>query len=193
MFDILQEIYVFFSSSTKRYNLFRQKVKDLDIEGALALRNLSMTRWIARADSIKSVWRGFEGVVGALEELTESEDPKTKLKAHALLKRVKSFEFILMLMFMKNVMVKTNILTQEIQGIKINILDTLEAAQATIATLKHMRNNSDALDKEIEAAVVFSEKFGIDVQAEFQKHHRPRRPPIRVDERAENTAMLNVN
>ncbi|CAM1298252.1 Uncharacterised protein g2079 [Pycnogonum litorale] len=96
-------------------------------------------------------------------------------------------------MFMKNVMVKTKILTQEIQSIKINILDTLEAAQATIATLKHMRNDSDALDKEIEAAVVFSEKFGIDVQAEFQKHHRPRRPPIRVDERAENTAMLNVN
>ncbi len=59
-----------------------------------------------------------------------------------------------MLMFMKNGMVKTNILTQEIQNIKINILDTLEAVQATITTLQHMRNDSNGLDQEIQAALV---------------------------------------
>ena len=46
-------------------------------------------------------------------------------------------------MFMKNVMVKTKILTQEIQSVQINIIDTLEAAQATIATLQHMRDDSN--------------------------------------------------
>ena len=81
MFDILQEMYVFFSSSPKRYSLFRLKVKELDIDGALALRNLSMRRWIARADSVRAVWRSFEGVIAALEALDESEDARTKMKA----------------------------------------------------------------------------------------------------------------
>eukprot|EP00794_Sanderia_malayensis_P016281 gene16281-17919_t len=143
------------------------------------------------ADSIKSLWRSFEGIIGAVEDLTESEDPKTKIKAHALLKRVHSFEFMLMLMFMKNVMVKMKILTHEIQSIKVNILDNLEAAQATVFTLKHMRDNSNTLNEEIQAAVVFSEKFGIDGQAEYQKHHIPRRQPNRPDERPENAALFN--
>ena len=193
MFDILQEIYVFFSSSTKRYNLFRLKVKELDINGALALRNLSMTRWIARADSIRAVWRSFEGVIAALEALDESEDAKTKVKAAGLLRRVKSFDFIVMLMFMKNVMVKTKILTQEIQSVQINIFDTLEAAQATIATLQHMRDDFNGLDKEIQAALVFGKKCGIDGKAQFHKHHRPRRIPARIDETPENAASIDFN
>ncbi len=193
MFDILQEIYVFFSSSTKRYNLFRLKVKELDIDGALALRNLSMTRWIARADSIRAVWRSFEGVIAALEALDESEDAKTKMKAAGLLKRVKKFDFVVMLMFMKNVMVKTKILTQEIQSVEINILVTLEAAQATIATLQHVRDDFNGLGQEILAALVFSEKCGIDGKAQFEKHHRPRRIPNRIEERPENAALLDFN
>lgn len=109
---------MFLSSSTNRYNLFRLKVKELDINRALALRNLSMTRWIARADSIRAVWRSFEGVIAALEALDESEGAKTKMKAAGLLKRVKKFDFVVMLMFMKNVMVKTKILTQELQSVE---------------------------------------------------------------------------
>jgi hypothetical protein len=34
---------------------FRQEVKDKDIEGALQLRNLSVTRWVARSESIVAV------------------------------------------------------------------------------------------------------------------------------------------
>ena len=56
MFDILQELFVFFTSSTKRYNVFREKVNESDVDGALELRNLSATRWSARADSIRAVW-----------------------------------------------------------------------------------------------------------------------------------------
>eukprot|EP00112_Aurelia_sp_Birch-Aquarium-sp1_P023237 Seg6841.1 transcript_id=Seg6841.1/GoldUCD/mRNA.D3Y31 product="hypothetical protein" protein_id=Seg6841.1/GoldUCD/D3Y31 len=193
MFDILEEIHVFLSSSTNRYNLFRLKVKELDINRALALRNLSMTRWIARADSIRAVWRSFEGVIAALEALDESEGAKTKMKAAGLLKRVKKIDFIVMLMFMKNVMVKTNILTQELLSVEINILDTLEAAQATIATLQHMRGDFNGLDQEIQAALVFSEKCGIDGKAQFEKHHQPQRIPNRIEERPENAAVLDFN
>jgi hypothetical protein len=42
MFDTLEMIYVFFTSSTKRYLVFRQEMEDKDIEGAVQLRNLSL-------------------------------------------------------------------------------------------------------------------------------------------------------
>jgi hypothetical protein len=37
-------------------------------------------------------------------------------------------------------MVKTKILTKQLQTVDINVVVTLEAAEATIATLRHLRN-----------------------------------------------------
>ena len=69
MFEILQELFVFFTSSPKRYSVFRDKVSKGDVENALDLTNLSATRWVARADSIRAVWSSYEEIVDALKEL----------------------------------------------------------------------------------------------------------------------------
>jgi hypothetical protein len=144
--------------------------------------------WSARADSIQAVWLSYDEIVESLEELKDSYDPKTK--ASNLLGRVKSFEFIMMLMFMRNVMMKTKILTKEVQSVDINIVDTLEAAQATIVTLRHLRDDETNFDNQIEAAVIFSAQYEIDVEDEYQRNHRPRRRPRRFDKRPETTANL---
>ena len=78
MFEILQELFVFFTSSTKRYIMFCDKVKENNSGGALELRNLSATHWSARADSIKVVWLSFDEIPQGLEELENSDDNKTK-------------------------------------------------------------------------------------------------------------------
>jgi hypothetical protein len=38
------------------------------------------------------------------------------------------------------------------------------------------------MNAEIQAAVVFAERLGVDVQSDFQRHHRHRKPPGRIDE-----------
>ena len=58
-----------FCVASSPYMAFQQAVKDKDIEGALALRNLWVTPWVARSDSITPVWaREGEGII-------RSEDP----------------------------------------------------------------------------------------------------------------------
>ena len=186
MFDTLEMIYVFLTSSTKRYMAFQQVLKDKDIEGALTLRNLSVTRWVARSDSITAVWASFEGIVSALEKEMESSDAKTKIKAKNLLGKVRSFEFIVALMFMRNVMSKTKILTKQVQAVDLNIVDALEALDATINTLKYLRMKEDDVNLQIDAAIAFSAQHGIDAQSEFAKHHRKRIAPRRIDDAPEN-------
>ena len=153
----------FFTSSPKRYNVFHEIVKKSDVEVALELQNLSATHWSACADYIQAVWLSYDEIVESLEELKDSDDPKTKTKASNLLGRVKLFEFIIMLMFMRNVMLKTKILTKEVQSVDINIVDTLEAA---IATLRHLHD-----DNQIEAAVIFSAQYEIDAEDKYQRNH----------------------
>ena len=94
---------------------------------------------------------------------------------------------------MRNIMVKTKILTKQLQTVEINIVDTLEAVKATIATLRHLRNDEDNLNKQIDAAIIFAGRLGIDAVEEYQRHHRPRRQPRRIDEQPETVARLDLN
>ena len=81
---------------------------------------------MARADSIRAVWSSYEEIVDALKELENVQDTKTKTKAKNLLARVCSFEFLVMVMFMRNVVAKTNILTKQLQTVDNNVVNTFD-------------------------------------------------------------------
>lgn len=95
MFVILQTLYTFFSSSTKRSAAL--ETEQNNIEGALKLRNLSQTRWIARSESIDSVWISFEMIISLLQKIIDKElhsDANTQDQVKALLKKMKRYDFI---------------------------------------------------------------------------------------------------
>jgi hypothetical protein len=192
LFDILQQLYVFITSSTKRFEIYRDKMKQSD-EDLLMVRNLSATRWVAREESIRAVWSSYAVILDVLEILSGPKyDTKTRAKATTLQEKIKSFEFMVMLMFMKNVMGKTKCLTKEVQSIEMNVIDTIESLKATITTLEHIRNKSDDLDNQIQAAKTVAEQHGIDPDAEYNRHHRQRKRPRRIDDQPETAANLSL-
>ena len=72
MYDLLEDLYVFFSTSCKRDTVLREHIKQ--VENALKLRNLSKTRWVYRSESIKAVWSSFEAIRTALAEVAEKDN-----------------------------------------------------------------------------------------------------------------------
>ena len=130
-------VFVFITSSTKRYDVYSDKLQQSNEEPiTLKLRNLSGTRWVAREESIRAVWSLYAILLEVLEVLTNSKyDTKTRVKAAGLRDKMKSFNFVVMLMFMKNVIGKTKCLTTEIRSINMNIIDTIDSFKATISTL----------------------------------------------------------
>jgi ABC-type transport system involved in cytochrome c biogenesis ATPase subunit len=56
-------------------------VKDKDIEGALQLRNLSVTRGLLAQSQL---WQRLDDIIAALDKEEESEDAKTRVKAKNL-------------------------------------------------------------------------------------------------------------
>jgi len=92
--DILENIYIFFSASTKRSSNLMEHMEK--IEGNLKLRNLSKTRWTAQAESIRAVWTSLEAIVDTLEYINNSNsfDSLTKTKAIGLKKKLKILIFL---------------------------------------------------------------------------------------------------
>ena len=63
---------MFFVSSTKRNSVIVENIAA--VENALQLRNLSKTRWTARAESVQAVWVSYEAIIKSLQSLKEKPD-----------------------------------------------------------------------------------------------------------------------
>ena len=104
MFDVIENLYVFFTSSTKRFALLQTELQS--VTNALQLRSLSKTRWSARAESVQAVWTSFEAIHDAflLNIVGHSNiDNKTKGKATGIINQLLNFDFIVSIMFTRHV------------------------------------------------------------------------------------------
>lgn len=172
-FATLESLYVFFSSSTKRsFSLDK-------IEGSLKLRNLSKTRWTARAQSLWAVWLFSEGIVSVLHEISTNSniDKKTRVQALGLEKKCLSINFIICMYFMNHIMYQMKILTETLETKDLNIVDALILIDSLIKSLTETRNNNTLINELIASAKLFCLKIDIDINGDFNHHHRKRLKP----------------
>jgi hypothetical protein len=192
LFSTLENLYVFFSASTKRHILLKSKLAT--IENSLQLRNLSKTRWTARAESIKAVWVSFEIIIETLQEIINLQgmDKNTRNQALGLVKKLLSFDFVVSLLFMKNIMYKTKILTEKLEATELNILDALMLIDYSISSLNEMNSDDTATNNLVSSAITFSEQLGIDPVSDFNRHHRKRLLPKRIDQNPNTQCSIDL-
>ena len=131
------------------------------------LRNLSKTRWSARAGSIQAVWTSFEVILDVLHMVTNKADVKTKTQALGLKKKMLSLDFVVALKFMKNIAYKTKSLVVQLQSVELNILDATGLVHGTLSILQKLRDDDKMIDDQTEASVIFTRNIEFDAEADF--------------------------
>lgn len=192
--DTLESLYVFFSSSNKIYGLLHEKISK--IENALQLRNLSKTRWTARAESVKAVWNSLEAVIESLDEinsLNKCFDKATRSKALGIRKQILSFDFIVSLSFMKNIMYKLKFLTETLEAKDLCIIDAITMIDSTMKMLTEINSDDHTMNNFIDSAKKFANLLGTDPEADFKNHHRKRLAPKRYDSNATTQAEFTMH
>ncbi|CAB4026294.1 zinc finger MYM-type 1-like [Paramuricea clavata] len=127
-------------------------LEDSGLKSSELLRNLSKTRWTARAESIKAVWTSLEAIVKALEEAFAAPklDAKVKATISGLRTQAKSSS-------------KKN----------LTIVDALELAKAKVTSLERINNEETEMNDMIEAALLYAKtSFQIDAKEECTRSHR---------------------
>ncbi|KAF0712179.1 Uncharacterized protein FWK35_00029971 [Aphis craccivora] len=161
MVDTLENLYVFFSASSKRYGLLNIKLSE--IENALQLRNLSKTRWTARAESVKAVWGSLEAIIKSLDEIctdTEHFDKLTRSKALGLQKQLLSFDFIVSIYYEND---------------------------------DEIKSDDQAINNLIDSALSFATLLGTNPESYFKTHHRRRLCPKRIDSRPSTEVEFTIH
>jgi hypothetical protein len=108
-------------------------------------------------------------------------DRRTKSQSIALFKKITIFDFIVSIIFMKNVLFKLKALTEKLEAKELNIIDASNLIKGTIKSLENINKDSDGLDTIIDAALIFSGKLDLDPIEDFKKHHYKRSIPKRID------------
>ena len=167
LFETLQATYFFFSVSTKRYAVLHDELQN--VENSLMLRNLSLTRWTARAESLRAMWISYEAVIEVLRKISNdgSVDAKGKAAATGLLAKVLRVDFVVSLMFMRIILWKTKVLTESLQKENLNIVDALEAVNGAVKSLEDIRKDDEGILNQIQASTDVLSRNDVDVPAEF--------------------------
>ena len=73
----------------------------------------------------------------------------------------------------------------------LNILDALVLVEETIHSLRKIRENESEIDRQIEASIQVSSRYGTEAEEEFNRYHRPRKVPRRQDEHPNSATSIS--
>lgn len=148
-FDFLENVYVFFTKSTDRYDLLKKKLKELKKEKDRAImpKKVDTTRWASRKAACKSVKRGYNAYVAALEELSSDNE-----EAKGLLKIFKRLETGINVSFWYEILEMINIVSTQVQNATADLntsVRLLKSLKDSIESLRDNFKNYESLGKNI--------------------------------------------
>jgi hypothetical protein len=73
-FNIIEEIYTFFTCSINRYHIFRNQIDQST--SAVAVKNLSITRWSANYESVNAIYRSMSEINNTFNLIISNIDDK---------------------------------------------------------------------------------------------------------------------
>ncbi|XP_050793251.1 zinc finger MYM-type protein 1-like [Gopherus flavomarginatus] len=119
-FGLLQRIYVLFSASTQRWQIFKAHVNGITV------KPLSETRWESRVESVKTFRYQSEEVYEALVAISEeARDPKAKSEAQSLASEISSFKFLTSVVIWYDILVKISSISKIMQSPMMQLDSTL--------------------------------------------------------------------
>lgn len=180
LFSVLEYLFVFILPIQKGF-IHVQKSLSM-IENSLQLRNLSKTRWTAYVKSLKSVWVSLKIVIKTLKEISTDKilDKNTWTQALEITKKIFTFDFIVSLYFIKNIMYKIKILIENFKSKNLIIIDVLMSLNSFIDTFNYINYGQMVMDNLKESTIKYALKLGIDPESDFNRIYRKRLLPKKL-------------
>ncbi|XP_028097893.1 uncharacterized protein LOC114297633 [Camellia sinensis] len=159
--------YVLFSSSTKRWKIFKDNVE------GLTLKPLSQTPWESCIESVKAIRYQAPQIRDALIQLEkEADDPNTKCEAESLVtSEIENFEFLLGMIIWHNLLFAVNSVSKTFQAEDMHIDVAIHQLKGLITFLEKYRETG-FLEAMIEAKEVAIE---MEIEPTFRERRVIRR------------------
>ena len=169
-FSVVNEIYIFFSASSKRWTILKNNVSNL------TLKQPSDTRWESRIDAVRPLRYQLGEIYDALYEIMENESfaAEVQHEARSLCGKIKDFKFICSLVVWHDILNRINPVSKLLQEKNMNITLVLESIEKLKIYLLEYRSDSNYQEL-LETAKTISEDVEGDSQFKSSVEIRKRK------------------
>lgn len=167
------ELGVLYSRSTNYKTTFNAIASVAD-GSYTTLKPLCPTRWLCRADAIRTILNQYEAVLDSLLHLSTSSVGDTGTKASGLYHHFNEEKMCLLLQIALNVFEILEQLNRSLQARSATISGMIEAVDVARSTLKKMRSDEAFADIRNNTATVAKK-----LDLKLLEKEKPRRPPTR--------------
>ncbi|XP_065678182.1 52 kDa repressor of the inhibitor of the protein kinase-like [Hydra vulgaris] len=142
-FGIIELIYNFFSASKKRWSVLEKNSK-------YSVKNLSKTRWTARADSVRVILNDYKNIINSLAWISEDEnfDSSAQAQAQNILFKMEEFEFVLQTIFWNTMLQRMNAVSKSLQDSKITLDTACKLLSSLVDFILGLRESFDKIEAE---------------------------------------------
>lgn len=136
-FDILQEIFNFFTASSQRWN----HLNTFFSKENLTVKSLSITRWSAREEACRSLNKDGEAIVRALLSIIENENEKSLLKCEArgIMKKLCSLETSFMTVVWVSILERFDVVSNQLQSADMDVGTVVNLYNSLVGFLDEMK------------------------------------------------------
>ena len=147
-FGFVQKLYVFFSSSTKRWKVLTDCLAVGNQRG-LTVKSLSETRWSASYDAITALMSGYDKIYEALVTLVrdDSQKPETKVEAQGLTKSIQTLETSLITVIWQTTLERFHKTTIILQGENMDLNNATALLKGLVVFVQSLRTQFDIFEQ----------------------------------------------
>uniref|UniRef100_A0A3B1JF76 TTF-type domain-containing protein n=1 Tax=Astyanax mexicanus TaxID=7994 RepID=A0A3B1JF76_ASTMX len=181
-FDFVQAMFTFCASSTHRW---RKVFRDTDIK--LTLKSLSGTRWSARAESTKALWKYYAQLREALNDMSKDMEEKcvTRSEASALCDKLDTLETAFMAYFWDTILQRFQASSLQLQKHDIDICTAPQLLLSLRDFVAAQRDNFEVFEgAALNVTTAVSQEYRHDLQ-------RTKKRKIMSDDSAEPGVAFN--
>lgn len=178
-FKTVQNLYNFFATSTKRWDILKKHVS------VYTLKPLCETRWESRIDSLKPLKFQLNEINEALIEIIDScKDSDTESEATSICKNILDFKFIVSLLIWYDILDNIKICSKYLQSPKVCISTAVDILNSSRNIIEEMR-----CDEKFEIYLKSAEEVAreLEIPPEFPTVFMVR--SLRFPDRCEDTVL----
>ena len=164
-FGTVESIYCFFARSTLRWEQLKHAV-------TITVKRESETRWSARAEAVKAVHDGLDGIVELLETMSEDKSgtQETRAEAQKIIASILCFNFLAFLPFWHSVLAKIDRVQKRLQDPQMNFQEAFADLEALEQNISEIRD--ELCEESIRRATVQCNDWGVNIEKRVRRRKR---------------------
>lgn len=143
-FGFVQSLYTFFSASTHRWSVLKEHLGT----SGLVVKSLSDTRWSARADAVKALCAGYDGIQTALHNIAadDQQNGSTRHEADCLAASMDTLETAIMSDIWSAVLSRYNETSIKLQSSTCDLKLAIDLLESLHTFTDDLRNRFDEFE-----------------------------------------------